>query len=244
MAMTIGAYFFALGISIRFGLHLHPDSQGLYIVEYLFVVLSPCAFIAADYVLLGRLAKHVGADQHLIVPSRIITRVYVTSDIVTFLIQAAGGAISAGASSLQRGVLGSRIFLAGLVAQLVSFFSFWCIYIIFLYRIYKYSPEIWTMDKAKPWYNSWLTLATVLFISCIGILIRSGFRVSELSQGFDGPLTTNEALFYGLDTLPLFIAVALYIPFWPGRFIHAPTEAINTSTPTLAEDEGLAEQKV
>ena len=31
---------FALGISIRFGLHLHPDSQGLYIVEYLFVVLS------------------------------------------------------------------------------------------------------------------------------------------------------------------------------------------------------------
>ena len=31
---------FALGISIRFALHLHPDSQGLYIVEYLFVVLS------------------------------------------------------------------------------------------------------------------------------------------------------------------------------------------------------------
>lgn len=34
---------FALGISIRFGLHLHPDSQGLYIVEYLFVVLSVSA---------------------------------------------------------------------------------------------------------------------------------------------------------------------------------------------------------
>lgn len=31
---------FALGISIRFGLHLHPDSLGLYIVEYLFVVLT------------------------------------------------------------------------------------------------------------------------------------------------------------------------------------------------------------
>jgi len=124
MSMTIGAYFFALGISIRFGLHLHPDSQGLYIVEYLFVVLSPCAFIAADYVLLGRLAKHLGADQHLIVNSRIITRAYVTSDIVTFLIQAAGGAISAGASSAQRGLLGSRIFLVGLVAQLLSFLSF------------------------------------------------------------------------------------------------------------------------
>jgi len=134
-----------------------------------------------------------------------------------------------------------QIFLGGLVAQLLSFVSFWCIYIVFLYRIYNYSPEIWTMDKAKPWYNSWRTLATVLFISCIGILIRSCFRVTELSQGFDGPLTTNQALFYGLDTLPLFIAFALYVPFWPGRFIPVPSEGINTSSPTLA---GIEEEKV
>jgi len=98
------------------------------------------------------------------------------------------------------------------------------------------------MDKAKPWYNSWRTLATALFISCIGILIRSGFRVTELSQGYGGPLTTNEALFYGLDTLPLFIAVALYIPFWPGRFI--PAEGINSSVPSLTGSEGSEEQKV
>jgi hypothetical protein len=242
--MTIGAYFFALGIGIRFGLHMQPDSKGLYITEYLFVVLSPCAFIAADYVLLGRLAKHLGVDQHLLVTSRKITRVYITSDVTTFLIQAAGGSISAAASSAKGGLLGSRVFLAGLVAQLISFASFWFIYLIFLYRIYTYSPEIWTMDKAKPWYNSWRTLAMVLFISCIGILIRSCFRVVELSQGFDGPLTTNQALFYVLDTLPLFIAIALYIPFWPGRFIPAQTERINTSSQTLAENEGLEEVKV
>jgi len=240
MSMTIGAYFFALGIAIRFGLHAQPDSKGLYIVEYLFVVLSPCAFIAADYVLLGRLAKHLGADQHLIVSSRKITRVYVTSDIITFLIQAAGGAISSGASNEKNGLLGSRVFLAGLAAQLLSFASFWCIYLIFLYRVYKYSPEVWVMDKAKPWYESWRTLSTVLLISCIGILIRSGFRVSELSQGFDGPLTTSEQLFYGLDTLPLFIAISVYVPFWPGRIITNPEEIVNVSQDTLG---GLGEVK-
>ena len=31
---------FSLGIGTRFGLHSNPDSQGIYIVEYLFVVLS------------------------------------------------------------------------------------------------------------------------------------------------------------------------------------------------------------
>jgi hypothetical protein len=231
-----------LGIGLRFGLHAQPDSKGLYIVEYLFVVLAPCAFIAADYVLLGRLARHLGANQYLLVPSRKITQLFVTSDVITFLIQAIGGSVSAGAVDVQRGLLGSRIFLAGLVAQLLSFLLFWFIYLIFLYRIYKYSPDIWTMDKDKPWYNSWRTLASVLFISCIGILIRSCFRVAELSQGFDGFLTTNQALFYLLDTLPLFIAISVFVPFWPGRFIPAQTEGINSSSQTLAENE--AEVKV
>ena len=55
--MTIGAYSmnsvqyhnsgvdvfpqaFALGIGFRLGLHVDPDSKGLYISEYLFVILS------------------------------------------------------------------------------------------------------------------------------------------------------------------------------------------------------------
>jgi len=81
-------------------------------------------------------------------------------------------------------------------------------------------------------------LAAALNISCIGILVcaliaqlehylrawicpevRSGFRVVELSEGFQGRLATSEAFFYGLDTLPLFVAISIYIPFWPGRFI-------------------------
>jgi len=94
------------------------------------------------------------------------------------------------------------------------------------------------MDKERPWYNSWRTLATVLFISCIGILIRSCFRVAELSQGFDGFLTTNQALFYLLDTLPLLIAISVFVPFWPGRFIPAQTEELNPSSLTLAGTEG------
>ncbi|KDR83684.1 hypothetical protein GALMADRAFT_219515 [Galerina marginata CBS 339.88] len=220
MSMTIGAYCFALGLSVRFGLHTHPQSKGLYIVEYLFVVLSPCAFIAADYVLLGRLAKHLKADKHLLVTSRRITIVFVSSDITTFLIQAIGGAMSVSANEPQRALAGSRVFLAGLAAQLLSFLSFSFIYLVFLYRVQRHEPETWAMDNNKRWYNSWLALATALFFSCIGILIRSGFRVVELSEGFQGRLTTSEPLFYALDTLPLFVAISVYIPFWPGRFIN------------------------
>ncbi len=96
-----------------------------------------------------------------------------------------------------------------------------------------YESGIWEAGGRK-WYDDWRALAGALFVSCIGILvcenhvkcshaeklqIRSVYRTIELSQGFEGRLATMESFFYGLDTLPLFIAVAIYVPFWPGRFI-------------------------
>lgn len=219
LSMVIGAYTFAFGLATRFGLHLHPQSKGLYIVEYLFVVLSPCAFIASDYVLLGQIARHLGVDEYLLISPRRITVVFILSDVTTFLIQAIGGALSVSANHVDQALVGSRVFLAGLAAQLVSFIVFTCVYLLFLWRVRKHRPEVWSVDKDKAWSNDWRALAAALFISCIGILIRSVFRVVELSEGFQGHLATSEAFFYALDTLPLFMAIAIYIPFWPGRIL-------------------------
>jgi hypothetical protein len=45
------------------------------------------------------------------------------------------------------------------------------------------------------------------------------YRCIEISQGFRGRLGTSEGFFYGLDTLPLLVAIGVYVIFWPGRFI-------------------------
>lgn len=82
---------FAVGLALRFGLHSNPDSKGIYITEYLFVVLSPCGFIAGEYVLLGRLSRWLRGDKHLWITPKRITTVFVTSDVVTFLIQVSRG---------------------------------------------------------------------------------------------------------------------------------------------------------
>jgi len=220
LAMVIGAYTFAFGIGTRFALHAIPESKGWYIVEYLFVILSPCAFIAANYVLLGRLSSYLGAGKYLLIRPRRITVTFVTSDIITFLIQAAGGSISVASNTPQQALTGSHVFLAGLAIQLVSFFIFTCFYVYFLYNVHKHMPETWNMHKGiRPWYKNWLALAAALAISCVGILIRSFYRTIELSQGFQGHLATTESFFYGLDTYPLFLAITIYVPFWPGRFI-------------------------
>ncbi|KAF8138712.1 RTA1-domain-containing protein [Boletus edulis] len=226
LAMVIGGYTYSVGFGCRFGLHYHPDSEGLYIVEYMFIVLSPCMFIAADYVLLGRLARHISCPTHVLLPVQKLTFVFMSSDVTTALIQATGGGLSISHNQAPR-QWGSHIFLAGLVLQLVSFTLFSGIYVRFLYRVYTLERGVWERDKAEPWYRDWRTLAVTLAISCIGILTRSGYRVAELSQGFQGYLATTEGFFYALDTLPLVIATSVYVFSWPGWFIKDGTKTVH-----------------
>ncbi|KAH7917425.1 RTA1-domain-containing protein [Leucogyrophana mollusca] len=228
--MVVGEYTYVAGFGARFGLHYHPDSNGIYIAEYLLVVLSPCAFIAADYILLGRLSRHIRCTQHVLVPAHRLTVIFVSSDVTTFLIQAAGGVLNI-SQNVNTALMGSRIFFAGLILQLVSFLSFSCITAWFVYKVHREEPAVWTQDAHRAWYRDWRALAGALLVSCVAILVRSGYRVAELAQGLDdgvaGYLTTTEAYFYGLDALPLFTAISVYVFFWPGRFIPK----FNSATP-------------
>ncbi|KAI9574466.1 RTA1-domain-containing protein [Boletus coccyginus] len=223
LAMVIGGFTYASGFGCRFLLHNQPDSEGIYIAQNTFIVLSPCAFIAANYVLFGRVARHLSCPTHVLLPVQKLTLVFVSSDITTFLIQVMGAGLTVSHNQTQQ-QLGSHIFLAGLALQLVSFTLFSGIYIRFLYRVYTLEHNIWERDKGQPWSRDWRTLAAALAISCIGILVRSCYRVAELSQGFQGYLATTEAFFYALDTLPLIIAISVYALFWPGWIIKDGTK--------------------
>ncbi|KAI0762726.1 RTA-like protein [Fomes fomentarius] len=218
LAMVIGEFTWAVGFGIRFGLHSDPDNQGIYIAYYLFIVLSPCAFIASEYMLMGRLARYIDSNAHLLIPPKRITVVFVASDITTFLIQATGAGIAITKDPILS-KKGERIFLTGLALQLVSFFLFVLVVVRFLYRVKTMEPKTWVKDANKRWHSDWRFLSGVLLVSSAGVLVRCVYRVVELSQGFHGTLTTTEVYFYVLDSLPLFIAVAVYTPFWPARML-------------------------
>lgn len=69
--------------------------------------------------------------------------------------------------------------------------------------------------------------------------IRSFFRAIELSQGFHGHLSTHEVYIYTLDTLPLFLGVLAFIPFYPGRFLRPNTAGAH---PYAYDDKGNLKQ--
>ncbi|KAG0709697.1 RTA1-domain-containing protein [Suillus ampliporus] len=219
LSMVIGEYIYCLGFGFRFALNRNPDSLGIYIAEDLMIVLSPCFFIAANYVLLGRLAREIDCAHHVLLPVRRMALIFVMSDVATFIVQALGASMTT-SSVYNSALMGLHIFLAGLVLQLVSLLFFCIVYARFLYKVHSEEQAIWMRDSKRHWNGDWRTLSAAMAVSCICILIRSLYRVVEAAQGFHGSLSSSEAAFYLGDTLPLCLAIAMYVPFWPGRFIQ------------------------
>ncbi|CAE6476371.1 unnamed protein product [Rhizoctonia solani] len=217
LTIMIGGVCYAIGLFMRLPFGSNPHKLGLYIIMNMFTVLSPCAFIAAVYMLLGRLALHLDADEYLLVKARTITKLFLSSDIITLLIQASGGGMSAMESMRN---IGKTIFLIGLIVQLISFILYMGVFVVFLYRMKVNRPKECTLPRNKAeFFTNWTTLAGSMMISCIGILIRSVFRTIENSQGYHGYLAVHEVYFYVLDTLPLFIATVVFVVTWPPLYL-------------------------
>jgi hypothetical protein len=78
---------FAIGFFLRVPVRNNPDSLGLFIGMQLFLVCSPAAFLAFNYIVYGRLIQtNVGGQYSLLRPN-LVAGVFVASDIITFLIQ-------------------------------------------------------------------------------------------------------------------------------------------------------------
>jgi hypothetical protein len=121
LVLCISLLCMTAGFGIRVPMTNNPGSLGIYIGQYMvsgthppetgsrlnpsplvsnradsqFILLSPCGFLAQSYMILPRLATWLDAEDCLFLKSRIIVRLFVWADVVTFLVQASGGGMTA-----------------------------------------------------------------------------------------------------------------------------------------------------
>ena len=166
LVLCISTTTMCAGFIFRIPLTGNPTSLGIYIITTLvcrfpfpvggtdvaqLTLLSPCGFLALDYVLLPRLATYLDAQDALFIKPHLIARIFVTSDVVTFLTQAAGGGLTAMKNpttantghwvsqvcGIQVSLLTvrSQIALGALILQGFSFGTFTIMGIIFGFRV-------------------------------------------------------------------------------------------------------------
>ncbi|KAK1924191.1 RTA1 like protein-domain-containing protein [Papiliotrema laurentii] len=242
LALTIGCTTMALGFVIRIPMHNSPDSLGIYIMQYMLILLSPCAFLAQDYVILPRIATWLNAEDCLFLESRWIVRTFVWADVTTFLLQAAGGGMTAAQGDSMANI-GHWVAIVGLVVQLAFFLTFCSLALTFAFRVKKKYPWKWSRSVAQTqvngsasfvhlsWKEDWRVLYGALMWTTIGIIVRSIFRIIEFAQGYDGNLRTVEWYFYAFDALPVLLAIAVYAVIWPPNYLVEGTSPFSGSGP-------------
>ncbi|GFF62370.1 hypothetical protein CNMCM6069_000924 [Aspergillus lentulus] len=177
---------------------------GPYLLQTMLLLLAPALLAASVYMLLGRIILVLRAESHAMLKKKWLTKVFVTGDVLSFLLQGTGGGIqsSGGLDSMK---FGEHIIVAGLFVQIL-FFGFFIITAgSFDMKLRKY-PIPRCFEGHIPWRKH----LNILYATSVLILIRSVFRLVEYLQGNDGFLLHHEIFLYIFDAVLIFIAMVVF----------------------------------
>ncbi|KAB8068857.1 RTA1-domain-containing protein [Aspergillus leporis] len=177
---------------------------GPYIIQTLFLLLAPALLAASIYMLLGRIILVLRAESHAIMKKKWLTKVFVTGDVLSFLLQGAGGGIQSG-GTLDGMKLGEKIIVIGLFIQ-IFFFGFFIVTATSFDIKLKKFPIPRCHDPTIPWRKH----LNVLYASSMLIMVRSVFRLAEYLQGNNGYLLHHEIFLYIFDAVLIFVAVLVF----------------------------------
>ena len=80
-----------IGYAARLAAHSDKESIPIYSIQTILILLAPPLYAASIYMVLGRIISYVHAEHFSLVPLKWMTGIFVTGDVVAFVMQAAGG---------------------------------------------------------------------------------------------------------------------------------------------------------
>ncbi|RHZ46407.1 RTA1 domain-containing protein [Aspergillus thermomutatus] len=201
----------------RVQLHYNPFPFDPFLEYLICLTIGPAFFSAAIYICLSRIVVVYGEDISRLKP-KTYTIIFVLCDLLSLVLQAAGGAITSTADKDQRDLrqTGINIMIAGLASQVASLGVFLCLCADFAWRLYKNPDKLnGSMHHIRKTLK-WKAFLIGLTVATLAIFVRSIFRVAELREGFNGPLANDEVTFMILEGAMMVIATLCLTVLHPG----------------------------
>ena len=164
------------------------------------LTIAPAFVTAGIYLLLKQFCLAFGPQYSRLKPA-LYTYIFVACDILSMILQGAGGALSAtadhGSDLLDTG---TDIMIAGLVSQVVTLFIFALLAGDFFIAVYKHRGEL--TPPAKRLLASWRFRSFVGAVvqSFLFIFVRCAYRIAELEGGWGSEIMRDEPEFVVLES--------------------------------------------
>ncbi|KAI1334609.1 RTA1 like protein-domain-containing protein [Xylariaceae sp. FL0016] len=190
-------------------------------------LLAPLWINAFVYMTFARLAWFIQPEKELCgIRPVSIAKYFVWADVMTFIVQAAGGIMASPGAGASIITIGVDIYLAGMGAQQFFIILFLCLMISFHK---KAAPR--HLDGVVPMESSnrrWARLLVALYIVLGLITIRIIYRIAEFAGGItpSNPVPFHEEYSYVLDCFPMMLALVTLSIWHPGRTLEGPTSEL------------------
>ncbi|KAH3688419.1 hypothetical protein WICPIJ_000558 [Wickerhamomyces pijperi] len=204
------------------------DNVDYFLDQIVTLTIAPCFIMAGIYFLLGQLIIVYGPQYALLKPMH-YSYIFISCDVISLAIQAAGGAIAAvNVVDYESPDSGTHIMVAGLAFQVFSMSVFIFFFAHFLYKIQYFHPDKYeqfengeAFDPEHKSFRQARFFKHFIFVICLGVIfvfVRCIYRVVELAEGWSGYLITHEAYFMILDALMMALTCLCFSVFHPGFF--------------------------
>ncbi|KAE9404897.1 hypothetical protein BT96DRAFT_853410 [Gymnopus androsaceus JB14] len=242
LALSIGTLGSGMGFITRFILAqpVHQTSKTIMIIEEVLTLCFPAGFLAFNYIVYGRLLLNCIGTRHSLLRPQWVSTFFILSDVSTFMIQAVGAVFVV---QPEHHTMGEKVVETGVILQTISF----GVYSTFLLLTYLSICREKSSAGTEVWWRAYQAVA----FSSIFIVVRSIYRTTSSIEGTTSIIATTETYLYLLDVLPLMIAIGIYIPFWPGRYMtgedsiaNLPGEQHKLSSFEFQSRSGLRETRV
>lgn len=212
LTFSVGLIFEVIGYIAR-SLSAKKDPYNLiyFVLNYFFIVTAPVFLAAGIYTVLSILIRETtGGNRFAVVSPRVILGFFVTSDVVSTVIQISGAVlVGIRESRRQDPSVANNILLGGLAYQVFAMSIFIILCATFVVRARR-------ALKAE----GLTTFVAVFVLSTLMVYLRTVFRLAETAEGLFGKLATHEVFFGCLEFAPIAL-VALLLGVWhPGRCIE------------------------
>ena len=130
--------------------------------------------------ILGRLIRLLNAPHHSLINVDHLTKIFVTSDIVSFQVQSAGAGLQAGKAEKSQHTGQILVIAAALFLQITIFSLFVTVATIFHIRALRQPTQ--QSRSSLPWQKQ----MQGLYAASVLILVRNVVRVVQYIQGYGG----------------------------------------------------------
>ncbi len=204
--------------------HDDYDVKDYFLCQIITLTIAPAFIMGGVYILLGKFIMVYGAQFALMKPMA-YSYIFMGCDFVSLVVQAAGGAMAASATTKSDNELGTHVMVAGLAFQVFSMTIYVALFLHYFYKIKffnKKEHEELEVEAFNPAYKQlrsrkifqWFPY---IVFACVALIyIRCVYRVVELAEGWSGYLITHELFLFFLDALMIALTAFLLIIFHPG----------------------------